>query len=438
VRFKLAFKVFALAVAAVVAVGVVKLSANHRQKQLEEAFRSLTAGVERLNRSDIAGAQQQFQDSVERFQSLRRDPLIALHHAFAARLQTSSPPLKEVRQLTVPGASDGDVLIDLALSDDSSLLAIATRHRLLCLTLDPQQWVEWPLPHAIERVGALHVDSDSGKVHVVARDDGKLLTADCRAAGSALTAGSSATENRAAVAWLDDEEQMAWVAPANPNGTEVRITARPLPGTSGEPRDVKVSFPGEANSLFPDAAVIHSIGKVDDNILLFYGDANRAHDADLRDESVLVISIDDPERKTNRLVFAAAAAEDENGKTHWRSTHVRRLLPASVPGRVYALTESPQGVAVLGADAKPVGVHLDALFATEYHDGRETYELNVKSSQNKAVMEVGRLGTDTRFSYELPWRSEAAPDLAAISSEGRHVVVANAAGGILLVDLSDP
>ncbi len=197
--------------------------------------------------------------------------------------------------------------------------------------------------------------------------------------------------------------------PANPNGAEVKITARPLPGAGGEPREMKVSFPGEANTLFPDAAVIHSIGKIDGNLLLFYGDANRAHDADLRDESVLVISVDDPDRKTNRLVFAAAAAEDENGKTRWRSTHVRRVLPASAPGRVYALTEGPHGVAVLGSDAKPIDTHSDALFATEYRDGRETYDLNVKSAQNKAVMEVARRGTDTRLSYELPWRWEGAP-----------------------------
>ncbi len=117
-----------------------------------------------------------------------------------------------------------------------------------------------------------------------------------------------------------------------------------------------------------------------------------------------MISVDDPERKTNRLVFAAAADEDENGKTRWRSTHVRRLLPASAPGRVYALTEGPHGVSVLGPDAKPINTHSDALFATEYHDGREIYDLNVKSAENKAVMEIGRRGADTRFSYELPWR----------------------------------
>ncbi len=270
---------------AIVVVGIVKWSADHRQARLEDAFRSLTAGVERLNQSDIPGAQQQFQASIDRFQSLRRDPLIALHHAFAARLRASSGQIPEARELAVPGANDSDSLVELALSVDSSLLAVVTRQRLLCLTLAEGKWAEWALPHAIERVGALHVDADSKKVYVVARDDGKLLTADCRRNGSSLAATASVTENRAAVAWVDADEQMAWLAPTNPQGAEVKIAARPLPGAGGEPREIKVSFPGEANSLFPDAAVIHSIGKIDGNVLLFYGDANRAHDADLRDEA---------------------------------------------------------------------------------------------------------------------------------------------------------
>jgi hypothetical protein len=418
------------------AIGAGKLTWEHRKARLEDAFRMLTAGSERLNEADPVGAQQQFQNSIDQFRALGRDPLLALHYAFAARLRAHAADMQEVRELSVPSSRQGETLLAVGLSQDSTLIAVTTTHRLLCLVVDNQRWAEWELPRPIESAGALHVDSATGKAHVIVSDDGRLLTADCRVPGSPLIATASASGNQAAVAWVDADEFMAWVAPTHPAGAEVKITARPLPGAKGEPLEIHVAIPGQANSLFAQAAVVHSIAKVGDDILLFYGDPNLFQDSDLRDESVLVIAIDEPQRQTNRLVFPAFAAEDPGGKVRWRSTRVRRLLPASAPGRIYALTEGPPGVAVLGADARPIDVHSDSLFSTEYREGREIYDLSVKSSGKNAVLDISRRGTASRLSYELPWRFRQEPELAAISREGRHVVVATAAGSILLIDLA--
>jgi hypothetical protein len=60
----------------------------------------------------------------------------------------------------------------------------------------------------------------------------------------------------------------------------------------------------------------------------------------------------------------------------------------------------------------------------------------VKSPGEVAVMEVSRRRTGARLNYQLPWRFRHQPRFAAISCEGRHVAVVDAAGGILLVDLS--
>jgi hypothetical protein len=365
-----------------------------------------------------------------------RQPLMAVHEAFAAKLRSQASDLREVRELSVPRSDDNETLLALASSEDSNVLAVATTRQLLCFLIANERWTQWQLPRPIESAGALHVDSESGKAHVIVGDDGTLLTGDCRAPGSALLVTASTTKNQPAVAWIDVDEQLAWIAPAHPAGAEVEITAQPLPGTEEERVTMRVAFPGEANSLFGKAAVVHSIAKVGDNILLFYGDADLVNDSDLRDESVLVIDSDEPKRRMNRLVFAAAAAEEQGGKTRWRSTHVRRLLPASAPGRVYALTDGPAGVAVLGAHGKPIDVHSDSLFATEYREGREIYDLGVKAPGDVAVMEVSRRGTGPRLNYQLPWRFKHEPSLAAISSEGRHVVIANAAGDILLIDLA--
>lgn len=434
-RLKPPFLWVAIGLGLLVVIGAVKLASDHRESQLEDAFRMLTVGMERLNDADAAGADRQFQESIDHFRAARRDPLMALHHEFAARLRSRTANLPEVRELSVPHSREGETLLALALSQDSTLLAVTTTHRLLCLRIENERWAEWQLPEPIESAGALHVDSTTGKAHVVVGDDGRLLTTDCRASGSPLVVTASATGNQAAVAWVDADELMVWVTPANPAGAEVKITARPLPGTKGEPIEMQVAFPGQVNTLFAKTAVVHSIAKVGDDILLFYGDSNLLHDSDLRDESVLVTSIDEPERQTNRLVFPAFTAE-EGGKLRSRSTHVRRLLPASAPGRVYALTEGPQGVAVIGPDAKPIDVQHDSLFSTEYRDGREIYDLSVKSPGEVAVMEVSRRRTGARLNYQLPWRFRHQPRFAAISCEGRHVAVVDAAGGILLVDLS--
>jgi hypothetical protein len=385
----------------------------------------------------LAGAQAQFQKSIDEFQGAGRDPLIALHHAFAARLRTqAAADSREVREIVLPSPRKGETLLALALADDSSLLAVTTTYRLLCLRIAAAQWRQWELPALIQRVGALHVDAETGQTHLVVGDDGKVLSGDCRAPAAQLVATSSATENRSAVAWLDADERVAWVAPAKPEGAQVTIAGRPLPGARGEPIEMRVAFPGEANSLFATAAVVHSIAKVGDNVLLFYGDENLVHDSDLRDESVLVIAIDEPERQTNRLVFPASSDGEKGGKARWLTRHVRRLLPASTPGRVYALTEGPAGVAVLGPDAKPIDVHHDSLFATEYRDGREVYDLSVKSSGSIAAMEVSHRRTGIHLNYQLPWRFKSEPRLAAISREGRRVVIANGEGGILFIDVS--
>ena len=89
-----------------------------------------------------------------------------------------------------------------------------------------------------------------------------------------------------------------------------------------------VTFPGQANLLFPRAAVVHAIAKVDDNILLFYGDSRLAQSSDLRDESVLVVSIDDPERQTNRLVFPAFTTRKRAANP--LAQHSRTTFTASV------------------------------------------------------------------------------------------------------------
>lgn len=424
----------AVGLGALTAIGVGKLAWDHRKAQLEDAFRMLTVGMERLNNADAASARQQFHESIDQFRTLGRDPLMALHHELAAKLRSPASRLPEVRELTVPHSREGETLLELALSEDSTLLAVTTRERLLCFHIESERWAEWRLPQPIERAGALYVDSRTGKAHFVLGDDGRILTMDCHASGSPLVVTASSTANQPAVAWVDADELMIWVAPANPAKAEVKITAQPLPGAKGDPIEMQVAFPGQANTLFA-AAVIHSIAKVGDDILLFYGDSYLFHDADLRDESVLVTSIDEPERQTNRVVFPAFI-DEEGGKVRARSTHVRRLLPASAPGRVYALTDAPQGVAILGPDAKPIDEYSDSLFATAYRDGRETYDLSVKSTGKNAVMELSRRRTGARLSYELPWRSKEWADVAAISRDGRRVVVADAAGGILLIDLS--
>jgi hypothetical protein len=426
-----------LAVAIVVLAAIVggKLVSDHRQARLDDALHLLTAGVERLNASDVAGAQRDFDKSVAQFRAAGRDPLFALHHAFAARLRSGSASTRELQELSVPNLRASESLLALALAEDSSLLAAATTHRLLCLRVANPHWAQWDMPRPIESVGALHVDAVTGKAHLIVGDDGRLLTAECRAPSSSLVTTASTTQNQAAVAWVDADEFRVWLAPAKPTGAQLDITAQPLPGSKGKPLAMRVSFPGEANSIFGDAAVVHAIGKVGDNVLLFYGDAHLADDSDLRDESVLVIAIDEPERQTNRLVFPAVADEAKKGNARWLSTHVRRLLPASAPGRVYALTEGPRGVAVLGADAKPMQVHHDSLFSTEYRDGRETYDLSVKSSGDVAAVEVSHRRTGAHLNYQLPWRFQHEPKLAAIARAGRQVVVASAAGDLLLIDL---
>ena len=435
-RIKPLLLLVASMLAVLAAIGVGKLVGEDRNARLDEAFRALAAGLERLNEEDATAAGQYFQTSVNTLRDLGRDPLFALHHLFAARVRAEPRDLPELVEFSLPDVRDGESLLAVALSHDATLLAAITPQRLLCAPMESGRWAQWELPERIDGVAALHVDSATRKAHAVVADDGRLLTGDCDAPGSPISAAPSATGNAPAVAWLDAETRMAWVAPAHPQGPELKVTAHPLPGAEGEPIEMHVAFPGDVNTLFPKPAVVHAIGRVADNVLLFYGDVNLEHDSDLRDESVLVIAVDDPARQTNRLVFPAFTDGEEGGKPRWRSTHVRRLLPASAPGRVYALTEGPGSVAILGSDAKPIQVQPDALFASEHSDGREVYDLRVTSSGDGVFTHISHRRTGARLKYSLPWRFDIAPAFAVISHDGSRTLVASPAGDILLVDFS--
>ncbi|MBX5463280.1 MAG: hypothetical protein IRZ28_19590 [Steroidobacteraceae bacterium] len=435
-RIKSLFLLIAFGVVALAAIGLGRVVWEDRQARLDETLRALSAGLERLNEADTAAAEQFFKRSIDTLRDLGRDPLFALHHLFAARVTAGPEGLQEVRGFSLPEVRDGETLLAVALSQDSTLLAAITPQRLLCAPVESGRWVQRELPGRIDRAAGLHVDSETGKAHAVVADDGRLLTADCFAPGSPINIAPSATGNAPAVAWLDPEAGRAWVAPAHPQGSELTITARPLPGGEGEPIELHVAFPGEVNTLFAKPAIVHSMGRVADNLLLFYGDANLEQDSDLRDESVLVIAVDDPARQANRLVFPAFIDGEEGGKARWRSTHVRRLLPASAPGRVYVLTEGPAGVAILGSDAKPIDVQTNALFASEHGDGREIYELCVTSSDEGVFTQIRHRRTGAHLKYPLPWQFSERPELAVISHDGRRTLVASRAGHMLLMDLS--
>src|SRR5690349_13115169 len=186
VRVRLPLLFVALGLAALVAIGVGKLVGDHRKARLEDAFVLLAAGLEHLKNSDTAGALQRVQGSIGQFRAAGRDPVIALHHALAARLRSHTPGLRESRELFVAHWRGGEVALALALSPDSTLLAVATPQRLACLLTESGRWAEWELPERIKSAETLHVDSVTGKAHVVVGDDGKVLSADCRAPGSPL------------------------------------------------------------------------------------------------------------------------------------------------------------------------------------------------------------------------------------------------------------
>src|SRR5262245_24974156 len=116
-----------------VAIGASLLVGNHRKDRLEEAFRTLAAGIERLQDSDTKGARAQFKESADDFKAAGRDPLLALHHAFAADLRSLNADNHGVRDLTIPHGRAAETVLALALSDDSSYLVVATTDRLLCL-----------------------------------------------------------------------------------------------------------------------------------------------------------------------------------------------------------------------------------------------------------------------------------------------------------------
>src|SRR5262245_51498414 len=69
-----------------------------------------------------------------------RNPVLDIHQAFADRLRSGAADPKEVRELTLPSTVQGDALLALALSEDASLLALATRRRVLCLSMEDQRW----------------------------------------------------------------------------------------------------------------------------------------------------------------------------------------------------------------------------------------------------------------------------------------------------------
>jgi hypothetical protein len=331
----------------------------------------------------------------------------------------------------------GETLLAMALSDDATVVSVVTKQRLLCRVINHDQWIEWDLPEPIENVGGLRIDTARQKIHMVVGDNGTLLTAHYQSPRSPLMIVPSKTDNDPAVAWFEAHSPMVWVTGKRTVNRLAKVHGFAPPGQSVPPVDLPIQLPDrDAEHRFQAAEKLHSIAKIGNSILLFYGDADEFGNHELRDEELITIPIHSPAKSSSVKVFKSTHFVDNLGEQHWSATHVREVLPSSTAERIYILTDRSGDREITELDSKPTHLYTGGLFSSTHADGDERYDLNLSATKTNAWLAIRHRGTGTSLKYELPWAFEHEAKFAAIAPGGRQLAIANLTGKVLFIDLS--
>jgi hypothetical protein len=337
-----------------------------------------------------------------------------------------------------PGKSmrEGSVLAT-TLSDDASLLAMVTERHLLGLIVRENRWIVWELPREIKKAAALRIDHERHVIDLVVGDDGTLISGDYRGYPSPLNVSLTPTGGHATVAWLDTDQPGAWLSEITVEDRSVRIRLVPMPGHTVTPLEMSVRLRSNGQKELTRGEgqlTIHAIARIENQLILFYGDADVYADRKMWDERMTIVPIGGCEQQRDHVVFRAEHQVDNLGEVHWTSDHVEGLLPGSHKGRMLALASGPRIVAVKSdGSTEPTG---ESLASRDYVDHDQVYSFGVTASVTGPWLTVRHLKTETTLRHQLPWIFKAEPGFAAIGGGGQHIAVVSTKGDVLFVDLS--
>jgi hypothetical protein len=183
------------------------------------------------------------------------------------------------------------------------------------------------------------------------------------------------------------------------------------------------------------------MGRVADQLLLFYGDAEQFRDEETLDEQMLALPVSGG-RPVHRLVLKATSMRDNLGEVHWTSDHVRSVLPGSTMQRLLLLTSLGNVAAVSPSEVSELAAL--ALGGLYRQDLREEYmtivatrdvDGNLTRSPDDVVISIEHPRTKSEFAYRVPWRLASPPKLVAIVPSGRHVAVGDLGGHFAILSL---
>lgn len=325
--------------------------------------------------------------------------------------------------------------LSVALSDDGSLVAMVTTRRLMCLIVGENRWVEWKLPKEIERAAALRVDSRGQVVDLVVGDEGTLFSARVDAPSSPLQSSASPTAGRPVVAWLAGGEPAAWLAEVAVVDDAARIRSIAMPGRTAAPVEFTVPLSMDDSGFRDEPPAVHALAKIEDDLVLFYGDERAWDDVALKNERMVIIPLANGAQRTDRVAFETTSFVDNLGEGHWTAQHVETVLPTSGRERMLVSGSVDGGVVALTRNGRHEPA-LGNLFAVHYADREQVYSFTVGRNERELTVAAQHLPSGTTLRDELPWGFPADPELAAISRDGRHIVAASRNGHVLVVDVS--
>jgi hypothetical protein len=348
----------------------------------------------------------------------------------------------ELDEISVPlelhkNAWDNERILELAISDDGQLVALASQYRLIVYQKPNKSWTDWKFPDKLDSVAGMDIDTNNQKVSLVT-DQGSIFTADC--VSKKLTSRESPLSTLGPViAWMEPGGSMAWIAPKSMASSPIEVYKIPIYGESSAIEKLTIQFPDlgldSNDNIKPE---IHALARVENQLAFIFGDSESLQDNHpLMSEQLMVTTIGSPQPGKIKKLYESNHVVDDLGEPHWNISPAHKIASVSNEMRMMAQTNL-EGMMSLGLDGSIRRIKSNLGSRDIILDKDGGYNIALDFTENFNIkLNITHLRRDVKFDYTLPWKFNNEPCLAAICPNGRKVVVVSKEGDILIVDISD-
>ena len=339
---------------------------------------------------------------------------------------------RDLKEFNIPDYQFTDTtresMLDLQISPDGSLIAIATSKRIFLYHPDSNRWSSWILPNKYFEIAAFTFDLNRKTIDLIT-GKGIIYSVNYDNLSAQLVTNTTYESNCEKVAFINKKEAYALLACKEIQSNKIEILKIDLLSQATvEKYEVNLSYVSEIRSLI----------EIENQMILFAGDTESYRDnVPIGNEMVLFIPFPGLEPVDGFTLFSADYMDTGEGMAYSINT-VEEAYPTNNSNDILAKLYSEFMLLSEGLSNKTI---FPASIAAEKFTFGENDEylisLNTPYDSDLININIKHLERELDFTYSVPWPYERMPQFGAIGPNGQKIVVANMLGEIVYFDVSD-